>query len=161
MDVRTGKTERECKLGTAEVQDLEISKDGGIVTVAAAKSVHFLDARQFSVVKKHDLGINVEAATLHPSGKRFVAGGSDLWVHVIDFETGTELECHKGHHGPVFCLRYAPDGESYASGSEDGTIRIWRTNPNNLEPAAAAAAGGATAKSDDVVTNADGQVAEE
>lgn len=36
------------------------------------------------------------------------------------------MYAHK--HSQVRCLRYNPDGESYATGSEDGTIRIWRTN---------------------------------
>jgi serine-threonine kinase receptor-associated protein len=38
----------------------------------------------------------------------FVAGGSDVEVRVFDSATGSELECHKGHHGPVRCVRFSP-----------------------------------------------------
>ena len=50
-----------------------------------------------------------------------------MWVHLHDMETGAEEQTTKGHHGPVHCVRFAPDQNSYCSGSEDGTIRIWQT----------------------------------
>jgi serine-threonine kinase receptor-associated protein len=59
-----------------------------------------------------------------------VLGSSkDLSVRILDLQTGSELEPGRGHHGPVHCVRYSPDGELYASGSEDGTIRLWQTHP--------------------------------
>lgn len=38
---------------------------------------------------------NEGGASLHPSGDRFIAGGSDLWVRVFDFKTGEQMECLK------------------------------------------------------------------
>lgn len=132
----------------AEVRDMElitISNGNGqreILTVAAGNAVSFFELHlsdtassvtiKSSLLKAHKLPIHFKdegGASLHPSGSKFVAGGSDLWVRVFDFETGEELECNKGHHGPVRCLRYAPDGNTYATGSEDGTIRLWKTDP--------------------------------
>jgi len=71
------------------------------------------------------------SASIHPLwGDRFVTGSADdPWVRVHGYPFGEELEVLKGHHGPVHCVQYSPDGEMYASGSEDGTIRLWQTNP--------------------------------
>lgn len=116
----------------AEIRDMELSADKRMLTVAAGTKVSFFDLTKMALVKSHKMPIHFReegGATLHPSGTKFVAGGSDLWVRVFDFETGAELECHKGHHGPIRCLRYAPDGNTYATGSEDGTIRLWKTDP--------------------------------
>ncbi|CAN1169962.1 Serine-threonine kinase receptor-associated protein [Linum perenne] len=82
----------------------------------------------------YDMPCTVESASLEPKhGNKFIAAGEDMWVHVFDFHTGEEIACNKGHHGPVHCLRFSPGGESYASGSEDGTIRIWQTGPGMSE----------------------------
>jgi serine-threonine kinase receptor-associated protein len=118
----------------AEVRDMEITTltDGrNILTVAAGHKVYFFDLEDKELLHDYHLPIHFReegGASLHPSGTKFVAGGSDLWVRVMDFETGQELECLKGHHGPIRCLRYAPDGKTFATGSEDGTIRLWKSD---------------------------------
>jgi serine-threonine kinase receptor-associated protein len=127
------KTNAECR--DVEVRTLDHGDSGAparvVLTVAAGNKVFFFDATSYELLREYVMPIHFRdegGATLHPSGTKFVAGGSDLWVRVFDFETGAELECHKGHHGPIRCVRYSPNGQVYASGSEDGTIRLWRTD---------------------------------
>jgi serine-threonine kinase receptor-associated protein len=114
------------------VMDMEVSANLGIVTVSAGTTISFISLTNYGVIKAVECPTGQHfrdegGTTLHPDGSKFVSGGGDLWVRVFDFSTGECIETNKGHHGPIRCVRYSPEGESYASGSEDGTIRLWRS----------------------------------
>jgi len=111
---------------TSPVTHLSVSSDEKTIACAAEKKIHFWNASTFELIKTFDLPRIIESVAYHPSSKRFVTGcPTELWVRGYEFESGNEIVCNKGHHGPVRCLSFNPSGEAYASGSEDGTIRIW------------------------------------
>ena len=86
----------------------------------------------------------MNTASFHPSAREFVCGGLDFRIYKYNYETGVVLgslngspsplferssvvvETYKGHFGPIHSMSYSPDGEVYASGSEDGTLRLWQ-----------------------------------
>jgi len=125
-DIRSGAEAKNITYKSA-ISGIESSLDGKHLTLTAGKEAHFLSVETFEPMKSFTLPIELNTASLSQDAKTFVAGGStDFWVRVYDFDTAQELECHKGHHGPVHCARFAPDGASFSSGSEDGTIRLWQ-----------------------------------
>ncbi|ORX89221.1 WD40 repeat-like protein [Basidiobolus meristosporus CBS 931.73] len=109
---------------------LGLTIDGQSIAITFGKTIQFWDVKSYELKKSFDMEYEVSSVSLHPDHSRFVVGGtSDLWVRIYDYETGKELEVYKGHHGPVHTVSYSPDGEIYATGSEDGTIRLWLTIP--------------------------------
>lgn len=143
-DVRSGQAPTGRIELTAGVRSAELCADGTtLVVVTDDAKVHVLDATSGKVLREPlQVAEATESASLQLPGRgRLVTGGRDLEVHAYDYETGAELESLRGHHGPVWVVRHAPDGETFASGSDDATVRIWRSNP---QPNCGAAAGGAT-----------------
>ncbi|KAB2027242.1 hypothetical protein ERO13_A05G019600v2 [Gossypium hirsutum] len=165
-DVRSGKIVQTLETKSS-VTSAEVSQDGRYITTADGSTVKFWDANHYGLVKSYNMPCTVESASLEPKyGNKFVAGGEDMWVRVFDFHTGDEIACNKGHHGPVHCVRFSPGGESYASGSEDGTIRIWLTGPLTHDGTEPFAANGSVGKvkvtAEDVSRKIEGfQIAEE
>lgn len=106
------------------INGIEISLDNTHIASASGKQVSFWNAQTFELEKSLTLNVEVNSVSISPKGENFVTGGTDFWVRLHDMKDGKELEVHKGHHGPVHCVKYAPDGATFASGSEDGTIRI-------------------------------------
>jgi len=124
-DRRTSQIEN--KLDTpAQLSSVQVSIDGSVITAASGQFVSFWDSKKLTIIKTHKLSTKIDCASYHPNAKFFVTGTSvELWARAHDFNTAEEVAVNKGHHGPVRCLAFNPSGDSYASGSEDGTIRIW------------------------------------
>ena len=101
---------------------------GAVLSVAAGKSVYFFDGRQPSaLLKQVNLGTETASVALHTGLNRFITGSTEnTWVKVWDYDTEAELEMGKGHHGPIWSLCFSPDGKLYATGSEDGTVKLWK-----------------------------------
>ena len=58
-----------------------------------------------------------------------VATFTGVWIY--DVHTGETLDVLLGHTREVRSVTYSPDGQTLASGSTDGTIRLWDANTGN------------------------------
>ncbi|KAB8207017.1 WD40-repeat-containing domain protein [Aspergillus parasiticus] len=116
-------------IGSCELNTLAVRpNDPGILTVAAGKSVYLFDGSSPGrLLKKSDFRYEVASAAVNNETGRLVTGSADdTWARVYDLRTDEELEVQKGHHGPIWSVSFSPDGKLYGTGSEDGTIKLWK-----------------------------------
>lgn len=115
-------------VGSCELNSLSFAPLDPVLSVAAGKSAYFFSGTQpGQLLKTVKTPYDIASVALHAEQRKFVTGGSgDTWVRVYDFDEETELDVHKGHHGPIWSTSFSPDGKLYATGSEDGTIKLWK-----------------------------------
>lgn len=99
-----------------------------VLSVCAGNSVHFWGGEQARTeLKRIALPYSIASVALDVKGRKFVVGEEPgTWAKVIRYDDETEIDVHKGHHGPIWSIAFSPDGKLYATGSEDGTIKMWK-----------------------------------
>ena len=109
------------------VNDVELSYDKEIISVAAGKRVEFFSAQTFESVLSHDMEHDQKSLSLSPDRTQFLTAAVEKeWVYIYDYQSGKEVTCQKGHHGEVLSVRYSPTGKCYTSGAHDATLRLWK-----------------------------------
>lgn len=127
FDIRSRSLINECDL-QGPIGSCEIDTEGAIISVAAGKTAYFFSGSvPGELVKSVDTPHDLASVALHKEKRQFVVGGtSDTWVRVYSYDTGKELDLQRGHHGPVWTVGITPDGKMYGTGSEDGTVKLWK-----------------------------------
>jgi serine-threonine kinase receptor-associated protein len=99
-----------------------------VLAVSAGKTVYFWGGdRAMDELKRIPLPYTIASVALDVKGRKLVVGEEPgTWAKVLRYDDGVELDTHKGHHGPIWSIAFSPDGKLYATGSEDGTIKMWK-----------------------------------
>jgi WD40 repeat protein/tRNA A-37 threonylcarbamoyl transferase component Bud32 len=72
----------------------------------------------------------IRAVAFHPRDPRLILTGSgDNTARLWDVETGKQVGPPLRHEGMVLSAAFSPDGTAVATGSQDGTVHIWKLPP--------------------------------
>lgn len=121
------------------ITSLSMSEDQShFLTGSLDKSAKLWDTRSLTLIKTYVTERPVNAVTMSPLLDHVVLGGGQdaSAVTTTDHRAGKfeakffdkilqeEIGGVKGHFGPINALAFNPDGKSFASGGEDGYVRL-------------------------------------
>ncbi|TPX72760.1 hypothetical protein SpCBS45565_g00153 [Spizellomyces sp. 'palustris'] len=138
-DAETGETIKSVKSHTESISDMQWSKDYGyFITASKDQTSKIFDGKTLKVMKTYTTERPVNSASLSPIQPHIMLGGGQEAMNVtttgakqgkfevrffhLPFEE--EIGRVKGHFGPINTLAFHPDGRSFASGGEDGFVRL-------------------------------------
>jgi RNA polymerase sigma factor (sigma-70 family) len=78
-------------------------------------------------IRGYNFAMQTGAATIafSPDGRLLAHAAPGAIVQVYDVATGRSVARHTGHTGPIGTIAYAPDGNSFTTGSADTTALVW------------------------------------
>ncbi|XP_061399378.1 eukaryotic translation initiation factor 3 subunit I [Musca vetustissima] len=148
-DIRKGREVNSVNDHTAGINDMQMYKDGTMfVTASKDNTAKLFDSESLMCLKTYKTERPVNSAAISPIMDHVVLGGGQDAMEVTTTSTKAgkfdsrffhliyeeEFARLKGHFGPINSLAFHPDGRSYASGGEDGFVRVNTFDSNYYEP---------------------------
>ena len=141
-DAETGNPERTIEGHTGMVWSVAFSPDGQMLASgngnpfpwAANNHIRILDAMTGDVHRTLTAPRLpwVQSVAYSPDGLTIASSGGRE-IHRWDVMTGEQKQALKGHRDSVDGLAFSPDGQTIATGSDDGTVRLWNAETGNPE----------------------------
>jgi len=147
-DAKSGEKQNEVKAHDKQISNVCFNKERTLVLTASADSVSRLyDVKTMEELKTFATDRPVNGCAISPLKDHvFIGGGQDAMSVTTTSARSGGFECQifhmvyeqvlgtvKGHFGPINCIAIHPDGRSYASGGEDGYIRLHFLDPEYFE----------------------------
>jgi len=138
-DVETAKELQKAGDHKKAINGMQFSKDETMfITASSDHTAKLYDSKTLKCLKTFQSDRPLNSAAISPLMNHVVVGGGQEAMNVTitsarvghfeaDFYNTVYQEFLgnvKGHFGPINTLAFSPDGKSYASGSEDGYIRL-------------------------------------
>jgi len=134
---------------TDGINDIQPNKDGTMfITASKDTTAKLFDSESLMCLKTYKTERPVNSAAISPILDHVALGGGQDAMQVTTTSTKAgkfdsrffhliyeeEFARLKGHFGPINSLAFHPDGKSYASGGEDGFIRLQTFDSTYYEP---------------------------
>ncbi|RWS24339.1 eukaryotic translation initiation factor 3 subunit I-like protein [Leptotrombidium deliense] len=131
-----------------QINDMQFNSDETmILTASSDNTAKLFDADTLKHLKTYKTERPVNSAAISPIRDHVVLGGGQEAMQVTTtsaregkFEARfyhlvfeEEFARVKGHFGPINSVAFHPDGKSYASGGEDGLVRIHTFDPSYFD----------------------------
>jgi len=138
-NVERGEEEMKVQAHMKPVRSIQFSKDKSMfITASLDHTAKLFDAKNMKCLKTYKSDRPLNSASMSSLMNHVIVGGGQDAMNVtttsskvghfqVDFFHTVYMEYMghvKGHFGPVNTCSFSPDGKGYASGSEDGYIRL-------------------------------------
>ena len=143
-----GKEILSVNIHTGTIQDMQMNSDATMfVTASKDCTSKLFDVDTLECLKTYKTERPVNSAAISPIFDHVVLGGGQEAMDVTTTSTRSgkfdsrffhltyeeEFARLKGHFGPINSLQFHPDGKSFASGGEDGFVRVQHFDPSYFD----------------------------